>query len=169
MKRKTLIQAIASEVTRYHNLASMQAGDTSKAQDCIDQLEKMLPSGSGIDCGTGIVIDECTATKIVFYVEYHHMNDVGVNCGWSGHKLIVTPAFDGIDIDLVQDYDNSDIAYTDDDGEEARESANECGQLYDYLADTYYHALSQLVDYSFDIAENTGGYVFSAAADLYGK
>lgn len=57
MKSKTLIQAIASEVTRYHNLAKMPDGDTSKAQDCIDQLEKMLPSGSGIDCGTRILTD----------------------------------------------------------------------------------------------------------------
>jgi len=168
MKRKTLIQAIASEVTRYHYLAKMGSGDTSKAQDCLNQLEKLLPSGSGIDCGTGIVIDECTATKIVLYVEYHHMNEFGMYCGWSGHKLVITPGFDGIDIDFEQDYDNSDITYIDDDGNEVRESANECGQLYDYLADTYYHALSQLVDYSFDIAENTGSYVF-ATEDLQAK
>jgi len=167
MKAKTLIQAIASEVTRYYNIAKM-GGDTSKVQACLDQLEGMLPSGSGIDCGTGIVVDNSTATKIVLYVEYHHMNEHGMYCGWSGHKLIVAPAFDGIDIDLEQDYDNSNITYTDDDGEEVRESANECGQLYDYLADTYYHALSQLVDYSFDHETKTGNYVF-VTEDLRAK
>lgn len=63
------------------------------------------------------------------------------------------------------------MTYVDDETAEESEGSADWAieMLYDYLAETYHHALSQLVDYSFDIAENTGGYVFSAASDLYSK
>lgn len=156
--QKTLIQAIASEVNRYHNLCDMPHGEPQSAVDAIDQLEKMLPSGSGIDCGTKILLDECEPNKIVLYVEYHHVNDGGFYCGWSGHKLIVTPCFDGIGINFDCDYCDADLLFIDDEGNEIDDTDDQIEMLYDHLAEIFDHALGQAVSYEFDHATKTGRY-----------
>jgi len=51
-----------------------------------------MPSGSGIDCGTKIDLDESTGEKLVFTFSYHHMNESGMYDGWTDHKAIVTPS-----------------------------------------------------------------------------
>jgi len=91
----------------------------------LKELADMLPSGSGIDCGTVLERDECTASKLVLICEFHHMNDAGMYDGWTTHKIVVTPLFDGIDM-KIGGRDRNDIK--------------------DYLADTYHHALTQDVE-----------------------
>ena len=49
------------------------------------------PSGSGIDCGTKL--DSASSPeKLIFFIEFHHMNEVGYYDGWTQHKLIITPS-----------------------------------------------------------------------------
>lgn len=62
-------------------------------------VENCLPSGSGIDCGTKIDLDASTPDKLVFDVQYHHMNDGGYYDGWTQHQVIVTPSL-GFDFNL---------------------------------------------------------------------
>jgi len=53
MSRKlTLIQAISETLQRIENLESRPDGDASGAHDELDNLQSLLPSGSGIDSGT---------------------------------------------------------------------------------------------------------------------
>jgi hypothetical protein len=93
-----------------------------KWRETIDYIISDLPSGSGIDCGTKLSEDECTATKIVLLTSFHHMNDSGYYDGWTEHKIIITPSFDGFDM-RITGRDRNDIK--------------------DYLCEVYDSALSQ--------------------------
>lgn len=139
---KTLIQAIASEVSRYR---CVSAGDSTReavasSLDSLDTLADMLPSGSGIDCGTKIDLENSTETCVVLALDYHHMDDNGFYCGWSSHQITITPAFDGTALDIECTSNDADLTCVDEDGNEFDDSEFAIDSLHDYLADTYrYH------------------------------
>jgi len=59
----------------------------------IEELVKnYMPSGSGFDCGTKIDLDKSTPEKLVFYTDFHHMNEVGYYDGWTEHRITVRPS-----------------------------------------------------------------------------
>ncbi len=64
-----------------------------KAEDRINELCKELPHGSGIDGKCEIDLVQSTENKIVFFFEFHHMDENGYYCGWTEHNLIITPNF----------------------------------------------------------------------------
>jgi hypothetical protein len=86
-------------------------------------VKNTAPSGSGIDCGTKILLDECSAEKLVFQANFHHMNDVGYYDGWTEHKIIVTPS----------------LAH----GFNLRVTGRNRNDIKEYLADEYHYWLSQ--------------------------
>ncbi len=55
-------------------------------------VKEFMPSGSGIDSGTKIDLDQSTGEKLVFHFGYHHMDEYGGYDGWTEHKLTVTPS-----------------------------------------------------------------------------
>jgi hypothetical protein len=55
-------------------------------------IKNYLPSGSGIDSGIEIDLDNSNDQKLIFYSSYHNMNDAGFYDGWSNFKLIVKPS-----------------------------------------------------------------------------
>lgn len=58
----------------------------------IEELVKnYMPSGSGFDCGTKIDLDRSTPEKLVFYTDFHHMNE-GYYDGWTDHRITVRPS-----------------------------------------------------------------------------
>jgi hypothetical protein len=59
-------------------------------------VDNYLPSGCGWDCGTKLDTDKSTPTRLVFYGEFHHMDDTGSYDGWTQHTITVHPAFDGV-------------------------------------------------------------------------
>lgn len=61
-------------------------------------VNNYMPSGAGWDSGTTFEEDESNPHKLVFSGSYHHMNDLDTYDGWTNHKIIVTPTFEGIDI-----------------------------------------------------------------------
>jgi hypothetical protein len=76
-----------------------------------------LPSGAGIDNGSKIDLDASTGSKIVILFDYHHMTE-GMYDGWTHHKAIIRPAFEGLDVTItgpnrndVKDYLH-DVFYT---------------------------------------------------------
>jgi hypothetical protein len=71
--------------------------------ELVEYLEKnYLPHGSGFDSGTHVVEDECVSgTKLVLSFDYHHMDEHGYYDGWTSHKVIVTPFFDGIGVKIT--------------------------------------------------------------------
>lgn len=66
----------------------------------IEHLEKnYLPYGSGFDAGVHVDEDVCVnGVKLVLTFDFHHMNEHGYYDGWTTHKAIITPYFDGIGV-----------------------------------------------------------------------
>jgi len=94
MKSKLVYQTIASLVQARLNCIQAENHEwlfkhTSRIEAIADLH---LPSGSGIDCGTKIDLDESTSEKLVLNLSYHHMDDWGSYDGWTDHQIIVTPS-----------------------------------------------------------------------------
>lgn len=58
------------------------------------------PSGSGWDCGTRLDAAS-TPYKLIFFGSWHHMDESGMYDGWTEHKIIVRPAFIGVDLTVT--------------------------------------------------------------------
>lgn len=56
-------------------------------------VRNWLPSGSGFDAGTTLDLEASTPERLVFLTSFHHMDDNGGYCGWSDHKVTITPSF----------------------------------------------------------------------------
>jgi hypothetical protein len=94
--------------------------------EALEQFESLLPSGSGIDCGTKINIEKSTSKAIWFSFSFHHMNDVGMYNGWTDHELVLTPSLQSA-FDL-------------------RITGKDRNQIKDYLYEVYQFALSDEID-----------------------
>ena len=83
-------QKIAHIVSIINNADSQD--HINKAKDILRHIERnILPSGSGFDAGTVILLDECKENKIVLGTDFHHINEVGYYDGWTTHKIVITP------------------------------------------------------------------------------
>ena len=71
-----------------------------------EACKEWLPSGSGFDAGTEIVLS--TRTELVLSVDFHHMDEHGFYDGWTSHRVTLTPEFDGIRV-VVTGEDRDDI------------------------------------------------------------
>lgn len=126
MKTQTaLYREIASLVQARLNCS--RSGNQEWYDKHADSIEKLvkdhMPSGSGIDNGTAIDLDESTPNKLVFTFGYHHMDENGYYDGWTHHKLVVRPS-------LVHDID-------------MKISGENRNDIKEYLYDTFHYALTQ--------------------------
>ncbi len=130
MKATPLYVALASLCQRYHNLAKQPELNRDMEDHCLEEAHRLvreyMPSGSGFDAGTELVIDVCDASTLVFKTAFHHMDEHGGYDGWSEHKVKVTAEFGGFDIYV---------------------GGRDRNQIKDYIADTFHYALSQEVGY----------------------
>ena len=69
----------------------------SDKEDRIKEIMEGAPRGSGFDSGTTLG-DKSSNKKLIFYTEYHHMNDCGFYDGWTDHTITVTPGFYGLNL-----------------------------------------------------------------------
>ena len=102
MKKDKIFQIIASKANAVRNCeetGNVEWMDKHEAA-ILELVKDYLPSGSGFDCGTKIELDECTDTKLVFSTSFHHMNDIGMYDGWTEHRVVVTPSFNGFDLKI---------------------------------------------------------------------
>ena len=80
--------------------------------DIEDIVTQFMPSGSGIDCGTALVLDDALrnpGARLLFTTSFHHMNEGGMYDGWTEHMVIVTPSL-WHDFDLrITGRDRNDI------------------------------------------------------------
>ena len=117
MKMK-VYQAIASAIS---------ALPREWAEERLALIEReYLPSGSGIDAGCKILVEESHKDRIVIQTEFHHMNEVGYYDGWTHHKIIVTPS-------LIYGFD-------------LRITGRDRNGIKEYLGQLFDHALSQEFD-----------------------
>lgn len=103
----TLAQKIAVTLAAYYNARKQGNLEWEKNhKTTLLDLEKKLPSGSGIDTGTHIILEsrknyaECEVDKFGFVLQtaFHHMNEHGMYDGWTEHQVRVKPTFVGIDL-----------------------------------------------------------------------
>ena len=125
MNTKPIYQELASLVLARKNCIASGNHDWNRnhTQKIHDICKQHMPSGSGIDCGTKIDLDSSHADKLVFQVEFHHMNDNGMYDGWTTHQVIVTPS----------------LAF----GFTLKITGRDRNQIKDYLSETYHYALEQ--------------------------
>ena len=119
-KRIKLYQLIASALAARKNC--LESGNPFNWDTLLDQIEGILPSGSGIDDGTDIDRDSVGIIKL--HTSYHHMNNAGYYDGWTDHTI-------RIKADLQFGFDLS--------------ISGKDRNHKDYLADVYHHALDQYV------------------------
>lgn len=115
----TFIGIVAHMVGRIQMLnrgiASVGGPDNSYARGDVIRVDRInhailtlcrdyLPSGSGFDAGTSLLIDEShvsdrKATKsgqvLRFYTQFHHMDEHGSYSHWTEHNVDVRPQFEG--------------------------------------------------------------------------
>lgn len=61
-----------------------------KHRETLGHIERnLLPSGSGWDEGTRVLVGESTGEKLVLAGSFHHTNDVGMYDGWTQHVIRV--------------------------------------------------------------------------------
>ena len=132
IKARYLYSELATAIQVRRNCAEITPVGVMKSHEWFDkwtdrikELVDMLPSGSGIDCGTKIDLDASHAEKIVLYVSFHHMNDVGYYDEWTEHTITVSPGFNGINM---------------------RISGRNRNDIKDYLYETYDYALTREVE-----------------------
>ena len=63
-----------------------------KAEESIQDIMRSAPSGSGIDCGTTLDIENSSSEKIILTFGFHHLNHNGYYDGWTQHKAVVRPS-----------------------------------------------------------------------------
>lgn len=148
MYTRPLYEAIAQYVD--------SAKQELKYEYALEALMKHMPSGSGIDSGTKLLIAESNQEKLVFSVEYHHMNQNGFYCGWSSRLLTITPTLlSEFKLDFSdEDYSGVDCQNYDEETNEEYDD-EESFHVEDYLADTYRFALQQHVEIDMSLFEPT--------------
>lgn len=119
----------------------------------LETLMREMPSGSGIDAGTKLILEESSKTRLVFQIDFHHMNDNGYYCGWSTRKVVITPSL--VD-DFNMSFEDEDASGADlqtwgaleETGEEALldDSEFQLEQTNDYIADCLRQALNEHVE-----------------------
>ena len=87
-------QRIASALVAMENCrASGNLEWELKHEETIHAIVKNeLPSGSGFDAGTKIDLERSKPNKLVFAVDFHHMDENGFYDGWTAHEVIITPS-----------------------------------------------------------------------------
>ena len=72
----------------------------TRHEKVIEDIMAGAPSGSGIDVGTKFDEEKSGDEKLVFYMGFHHMNDVGMYDGWTEHTITAVPSFSGFHLEI---------------------------------------------------------------------
>jgi len=101
----------------------------TRYQSVIDNyIIPKLPSGNGIDNGCKINLKQSKPLKIIIDSSYHVMNESGIYDRWIDFKIIVTPSFDNIDINIRGNF------------------GSKYQHLKDYLIEIFQDSLSKEID-----------------------
>ena len=122
-----LYRQLASLVSAYHSCLASNSPTVQEwaniHRQSLENLNKHLPSGRGFDSGSFINLSDSSDTRLEFYTSFHHIEE-GFYDGWTEHTIIVTPSFEGINIDVITT-----------DGEDNR------NDIHTYIGDTFYDSL----------------------------
>lgn len=92
-KTREFYGKVASHLQAYRNCK--ESGNTEWEAIWKEGLETLcdsLPSGSGLDNGSRIDMEESRPERLVFQTAFHHIDENGCYDVWSEHSVIVTPS-----------------------------------------------------------------------------
>lgn len=121
MARKLYQELAGLMLARENCVASKNTEWFGKHTERLEGLVKShMPSGSGFDSGTTLLVENSTSEKLVFQTSFHHMDEYGSYAGWSEHEVIVKPSlFDGFSLRItgrdrkdIKDYIHETFAYS---------------------------------------------------------
>lgn len=95
MKTRNVAELIACCVQAFencHTCERLNPWNSAHKERAEYLTREFLPSGSGFDCGTKLLLDESRPEKLVFFTEFHHMDSNGSYDGWTSHKVTVRPS-----------------------------------------------------------------------------
>lgn len=145
---ETVVNHLAALVAMYKTSTS-----DHQSEQIEDTIKRYLPSGSGIDAGVKLDLDESTGDRLVFTFGYHHMNQGGYYSGWSAWTLIVTASLaHGFTMDLNGVEDGLDLIEVDDEGNEYSDNEFAIETTGEYLGELFQWSLDQPFQYSSQIA-----------------
>ena len=128
MNNYPLYKKFASTLNAYQNC--IKSGNKEWEEKHLDKLLEYideLPHGSGIDGKSEMDLIDSTPNKLIFYIEYHCMDENGYYAGWYSYKIIVTPS-------LSFDFDLKIVG---------KDTPN---QAKEYLYETFQYAFSEEVE-----------------------
>lgn len=103
MPTNSLAHLLASRVRTiiWHDKNDMSSGSDPYTRN-VEEVERLckafMPSGSGFDVGTKLLLDDSKPGRLVFQTSFHHMNDAGMYDGWTEHRVYAIAEHDGMDI-----------------------------------------------------------------------
>ena len=90
-RQEPVYRAIASAVDA--RLRCQKTGNTEWLERWGAYLQsiqdELLPSGSGLDCGTTLDLGSSTGNCVVLHASFHHMDENGSYDGWTDHTIRV--------------------------------------------------------------------------------
>jgi hypothetical protein len=93
MSQKIKVQKLASTFAAYLNCVKSGNKEWEERHwDAIETACENLPHGSGIDGKCEFQPENSTPEKLVFFFEFHHMDEHGGYNGWTEHNLTITPS-----------------------------------------------------------------------------
>jgi hypothetical protein len=83
-------------IRRYNKAIHSKFG--SDEDILLEYVHAVMPKDSGFDTGTKLSLEKTKPDKLVFYTEFHHMNENGFYDGWTTHFVTVRPDWNGISV-----------------------------------------------------------------------
>lgn len=74
--KTTLVKQISQTIKARENCIKSNNPWADKHEEILNQLNDLLPSGSGIDNGTKLDIEASKPDRLAFNFSYHHMNEL---------------------------------------------------------------------------------------------
>ena len=132
--RQSIIQRIAM---LFPSSGSALTETDNFDDDQLNYLESVLPSGSGIDCGMQIDIENSTRNEVILTGDYHYMDEHGFYAGWFGFSVVI-----GCDLTCSAYVKEFSVSYNNTELED-----DSITELFDeYLSETIGHVCFELKD-----------------------
>lgn len=122
-----MYEALANVAISLNN-PSLAASALDYQTQRLDQLVKLLPSGSGFDAGTEFLNVISGDKRLHFKTAFHHMDDAGGYVEWSEHEVIVTPTLSTPGFDIR-------VTIT------GKNRSRRAKEIKEHIADVFYDAL----------------------------
>lgn len=142
---QTVSSKIATLVRSYQSISLPWKNNIMMELD--DLVRNHLPCGSGFDTSPELDTEKSTTNQLIFYSDYHVMDDNGTYAGYANFMITVDGDLTDINVSCLitnsEDFEIDPDDYPDENPEDLW--SLDVDGLEEYIADMYYEALSQSI------------------------